>query len=159
MSNYTTTCDSPIGELRIVVDEHGTLLQIGFQRSRDQRLDAQPSPKHCAHVVKQLREYFSGTRTRFDLRLAPVGTDFQQQAWRQLGRIPYGATISYQEQSRRIGKPAAMRAVGAANGRNPIPIVVPCHRVIGKNGSLTGFGGGLPCKRWLLEHEQKHLRG
>jgi methylated-DNA-[protein]-cysteine S-methyltransferase len=157
--NYTTTCDSPIGELRIVVDGRGTLLQIEFPNGRSQpAAAAEPSQKHCAHVVKQLREYFAGKRTRFELRLAPAGTDFQQQAWRQLARIPYGATISYQEQSRRIGKPTAMRAVGAANGRNPIPIVVPCHRVIGKNGSLTGFGGGLPCKRWLLEHEQKHQR-
>ena len=101
----------------------------------------------------QLGDYFAGRITTFDLPLGPTGTPFQTQVWRALREIPFGETISYGELARRIGDPKAMRAVGAANGRNPIPIIVPCHRVIGANGSLTGFGGGIERKRWLLAHE------
>lgn len=101
----------------------------------------------------QLEEYFAGTRKQFDLPLAPQGTLFQQEVWHTLATIPYGQTISYAQLAQRIGKPTAMRAVGAANGRNPLPIVLPCHRVIGADGSLTGFGGGLPTKQFLLELE------
>jgi methylated-DNA-[protein]-cysteine S-methyltransferase len=101
----------------------------------------------------QLEEYFSGNRKQFDLPLAPQGTPFQQEVWHTLATIPYGETISYAQLAQRIGKPTAMRAVGAANGRNPLPIVLPCHRVIGADGSLTGFGGGLPTKQFLLELE------
>jgi methylated-DNA-[protein]-cysteine S-methyltransferase len=102
---------------------------------------------------RQLEAYFDGTRREFDLPLAPRGTQFQLAVWQSLRGIPYGDTISYAQLAQRIGKPNAMRAVGAANGRNPLPIVVPCHRVIGANGDLTGFGGGLPTKRFLLELE------
>ena len=105
--------------------------------------------KTCA----QLTEYFAGTRTTFDLPLEFSGTDFQLQVWQMLRAIPYGTTTSYGELARRLGDPTASRAVGAANGQNPIPVIVPCHRVIGANGDLTGFGGGLDRKRWLLEHE------
>lgn len=103
---------------------------------------------------RQLEEYFAGDRLDFDLPLDPVGTPFQMQVWQTLRGIPYGSTISYGEQAKRLGDPNKARAVGAANGRNPISIVVPCHRVVGANGSLTGFGGGLDAKAWLLDHER-----
>ena len=106
-------------------------------------------------AAAQLTEYFAGNRTAFDLPLDLVGTQFQTEAWHALAGVPYGTTVSYGEQARRLGRPAAVRAVGAANGRNPVPIVLPCHRIIGADGSLTGFGGGLDTKRWLLDHEQQ----
>lgn len=111
--------------------------------------DAQP----FAAVIAQLDEYFAGARRKFDLPLAPRGTPFQQKVWRELRKIPYGRTITYATLAHRAGNDAACRAVGAANGRNPLPIVVPCHRVIGADGSLTGFGGGLDAKRALLKLE------
>jgi methylated-DNA-[protein]-cysteine S-methyltransferase len=104
-------------------------------------------------AVAQLREYFAGARHEFDLPLDPVGTEFQQQAWQVLRSIPYGETISYGEQARRLGDVNKSRAAGAANGRNPISIIVPCHRVVGSTGKLTGFAGGLDTKAWLLHHE------
>ena len=104
-------------------------------------------------VEAQLIEYFAGKRTTFDLPLEPSGTDFQLSVWELLRGIPYGVTTSYGELARRLGDPKATRAVGAANGANPIPIIVPCHRVVGSKGELTGFGGGIERKRWLLEHE------
>lgn len=167
MTTYTTTLPTPIGTLRIAVDDRGTLLRLdlplqdGNQKGRAtkaQRGEIEDE-KPCAHVIRQLEEYFAGARTQFDLKLGVAGTEFQQQAWRALQKIPFGKTKSYQEQAQKIGKPRAVRAIGAANGRNPIPIVVPCHRVIGKDGSLTGFGGGIDRKRWLLEHEQRVLAG
>jgi len=108
-----------------------------------------------AEVCEQLTEYFAGRLQEFDIRLAPAGTDFQKRVWQELCRIPFGASISYGELARRIEKPAASRAVGRANGQNPISIIVPCHRVIGANGTLTGYGGGLERKKWLLEHEAR----
>jgi methylated-DNA-[protein]-cysteine S-methyltransferase len=105
-------------------------------------------------VRDQLRAYFEGELHEFELPLRMKGTDFQRRVWKELMNIPFGMTISYAEQARRIGRPGAARAVGAANGRNPISIVVPCHRVIGANGTLTGYGGGLDRKQWLLEHEE-----
>lgn len=104
-------------------------------------------------AFEQLDAYFAGDRTRFDLPMRPAGTPFQRMAWDALLSIPFGTTISYAEQARRIGRPGASRAIGAANGRNPIAIVIPCHRVIGASGTLTGYGGGLPMKQWLLDHE------
>src|SRR5205085_12570568 len=106
-----------------------------------------------ADVAAQLHEYFRGERRAFDLALAPRGTEFQQDVWHALQRIPYGETRAYADVAREIGRPAAVRAVGAANGANPIPIAIPCHRVVGSNGSLTGFGGGIETKRWLLALE------
>lgn len=106
-----------------------------------------------ARTAKQLAEYFAGKRTSFDLQLAPEGTAFQRRVWDALLEIPFGATRSYGDIAQRIGRPAASRAVGAANGRNPIAIIIPCHRVIGSTGALTGFGGGLPAKTFLLTHE------
>lgn len=148
--------DTPIGTLRLVADREG-LREIWFEHERHPK-QAQSdwvrteAPLRMARM--QLDEYFAGERQHFELPLHPVGTAFQLAVWQELRRIPYGTTISYGELARRIGKPQAVRAVGAANGRNPLPIVVPCHRVIGADGSLTGFGGGLPIKRHLLDLEQ-----
>ena len=111
-----------------------------------------------ARVRRQLTEYFEGTRTTFDLPLDAAGSAFERRVWDLLRTVPYGATTSYGELARRLGDPRATRAVGAANGKNPIPIIVPCHRVVGARGELTGFGGGLDRKRWLLEHEGALLR-
>jgi methylated-DNA-[protein]-cysteine S-methyltransferase len=150
------TIDSPVGPLFLAADDSG-LRAIEFasnrhpvKRGEDWREGDHPL---LDRAEAQLREYFAGTRTTFDLPLAPHGTDFQQAVWAALEAIPYGETWSYAQLATRIGKPAAMRAVGAANGRNPLPIVRPCHRVIGADGSLTGFGGGLPTKQFLLDLE------
>jgi methylated-DNA-[protein]-cysteine S-methyltransferase len=116
--------------------------------------DAAAAP--LAAAIRQLSEYFAGSRRVFDLPLRMQGTLFQQRVWRQLAEIPYGTTWSYGELAKRIDNPSASRAVGLANGRNPISILVPCHRVIGADGSLTGYGGGLDRKRWLLAHEGLH---
>jgi len=152
---------TPIGQLLLVADVQG-LREVWFETGR-QRKSPDPAWTHAAKPLaearRQLEEYFAGERTRFDLALHPIGTPFQLAVWEELGRIPYGVTISYGELARRIGQPAAMRAVGAANGRNPLPIILPCHRVIGSNGSLTGFGGGLPTKRFLLSMEDRIVHG
>ncbi|MCQ6262806.1 methylated-DNA--[protein]-cysteine S-methyltransferase [Alcanivorax sp. MM125-6] len=108
---------------------------------------------------EQLAAYFAGQLREFELPLAPRGSDFQQSVWRALAEIPYGETESYGELARRLGNPGASRAVGLANGRNPLGIIVPCHRVIGANGTLTGYGGGLERKQWLLDHERRHAGG
>jgi methylated-DNA-[protein]-cysteine S-methyltransferase len=157
VSTYSTVTPSPIGELQIVVDEHDRLVAIGLPGHHRAMPEAVANARRCAHVVVQLREYFAGMRTKFELQVAAAGTDFQRRAWRTLQSIPFGATASYQEQATRAGNPRAVRAIGAANGKNPVPIVVPCHRVIGKDGSLTGFGGGLATKQWLLQHEARVL--
>lgn len=165
MPNYTTSIPSPVGPLRIAVNERGAVTRIemtpagsiGRTKAAAARRDEVEDRKKCAHVVAQLEQYFAGERTEFDLEVAASGTEFQQKAWRALRRIPYGRTRSYQEQAVKVGNPKAMRAVGAANGRNPVPIVVPCHRVLGKDGSLTGFSSGTDKKQWLLEHEQRVL--
>jgi methylated-DNA-[protein]-cysteine S-methyltransferase len=147
--------ETPVGPLLVAADEAG-LRRIHFQ-SGQERLRPDPSwerdPAPFRTLARQLAEYFARGRRTFDLPLAPAGTPFQLATWRALSTIPYGETISYAELARRVGRPAASRAVGAANGKNPLPIVVPCHRVIGKDGSLTGFGGGLETKRALLELE------
>jgi methylated-DNA-[protein]-cysteine S-methyltransferase len=114
--------------------------------------------ERLGEAVRQLRAYFAGELQAFDLPLAPQGTPFQLAVWKHLCEIPYGETISYGELARRIGNPNASRAVGLANGSNPIPIVIPCHRVIGSNGKLTGYGGGLPIKEKLLGLERRQLR-
>lgn len=150
-----TTMDSPIGELLLLGDGEA-LRGLYMQEGRTAvavRRDWERSDEPFDEVRTQLAEYFEGRRTTFDLPLTMAGNDFERRAWRALQEIPYGETISYGEQARRIGAPAAARAVGTANGRNPISIVVPCHRVIGANGSLTGYGGGLERKRTLLDLE------
>lgn len=146
---------SPIGDL-ILVEESGALLEIGFtsgKRSAALLHGAIENRAPFAEIIRQLDQYFSGHRREFDLKLAPQGTAFQQSVWQALMKIPFGQAVSYSDIAQRIGKPNAVRAVGLANGRNPIPIIIPCHRVIGKNGSLTGYGGGLPTKRQLLALE------
>lgn len=152
---YTQMIEAPFGPLQCAVNEAGEVVSIDFVASRGPRplAGAVVDPRRLEQLGRQLREFFDGSRKEFDLPLSPKGTEFQKRVWTELRRIPFGATRSYQEIAVAIGRPAATRAVGAANGSNPIPIVVPCHRVIGANGSLTGFGGGLPVKRWLLEHE------
>lgn len=150
--------ETPIGTLLIAGDEEA-VRRIDFPKhgkaSRPQRGWTESSRGPVGEAVKQLREYFAGGRAEFDLPLAPEGTAFQRTVWRRLQDIPYGETISYGELARRVGNPKASRAVGAANGRNPLPIVIPCHRVIGANGKLTGFGGGLPTKEALLALERQ----
>ncbi|HSX63253.1 MAG TPA: methylated-DNA--[protein]-cysteine S-methyltransferase [Pseudoxanthomonas sp.] len=148
--------ESPVGPLLLAADDHGLrLIEFHSPRHPMAKLDQWREGDHpllqAAH--SQLDEYFAGEREDFDLPLAPQGTDFQQKVWYMLASIPYGQTISYAQLAQRVGKPTAMRAVGAANGRNPLPIVLPCHRVIGADGSLTGFGGGLPTKHYLLKLE------
>lgn len=148
--------DSPVGRLLVAADDAG-VRAIAFQANRHPVARAAGWREGHHPLIElarqQLDEYFAGARRTFDLPLAPEGTDFQQAVWLALAEIPYGRTISYAELARRVARPSAVRAVGAANGRNPLPIVLPCHRVIGTNGDLTGFGGGLPTKRFLLELE------
>jgi methylated-DNA-[protein]-cysteine S-methyltransferase len=147
--------ETAIGPLLAVADDAG-LRRIHFpEKGRARRPDPgwTRDPRPFARLREQLAEYFAGRRRTFSLDLAPAGTAFQRATWAALTRIPYGETISYGELARRVGRPNASRAVGAANGANPLPILVPCHRVIGADGSLTGFGGGLPVKRALLELE------
>jgi len=146
--------ETPIGSLYAAVDEEGRLSTLSFHEPID--FGERPASKSDP-VARQLAEYFSGKRTTFDLPLAPRGTPFQLDVWNALREIAYGDTISYAELARRIGKPSAVRAVGAANGANPIPVIIPCHRVIGSNGTLTGYGGGIERKQWLLAHEGRRL--
>jgi methylated-DNA-[protein]-cysteine S-methyltransferase len=153
--NYSYV-DTPIGKLLVAGDDEAVRC-IAFARNGTPR---QPEPDWresargpVGEAVRQLGEYFGGRRTTFDLPLAPAGTVFQRKVWRRMQEIPFGQTISYGELAKRIGSPKASRAVGAANRSNPIPIVIPCHRVIGSNGKLTGFGGGLPTKQALLALE------
>ena len=113
--------------------------------------------EHIRQAQKEITEYFAGTRKKFEVKLHTPGTDFQNQVWQELLQIPYGSTRSYQEQAEQIGNPKAVRAVARANGCNRVAIIIPCHRVIGKDGSLTGYAGGLERKRWLLEHEERQL--
>jgi methylated-DNA-[protein]-cysteine S-methyltransferase len=149
--------DSPIGRLLLRTDGAsltGLYMDVPGRpfpamNDSEEAANAVPLPE----AVRQLQEYFAGNRRNFDLPLHPDGTEFQQRVWRALTEIPYGETCSYGELARRIGNPNASRAVGLANGRNPISILVPCHRVIGADGSLTGYGGGLQRKQWLLAHE------
>ncbi len=142
--------DTPIGPLGLIASATG----LRGVRFNGRRLRPEGRSPVLADAARQLHAYFEGELVSFDLPLELEGSDFQQRCWRALATIPYGQTVSYGEQARRLGLgPDAARAVGAANGRNPLPIVLPCHRVIGADGSLTGFGGGLPAKRFLLEHE------
>ncbi|TQV68172.1 methylated-DNA--[protein]-cysteine S-methyltransferase [Exilibacterium tricleocarpae] len=147
--------ETPCGPLLIAGGDDG-LHFVEFQdgeRPRPIQADWEQQEKPLREAKKQLAAYFKGELKQFDLPLALLGTEFQRQVWEALQAIPYGETISYQTLAQRIGKPKAVRAVGAANGRNRLPVVIPCHRVIGSNGSLTGFAGGVPIKQWLLDHE------
>jgi methylated-DNA-[protein]-cysteine S-methyltransferase len=159
-TRFYTQIESPLGPLLLAADEAG-LREILFVNGRH---PAQPESSWkedrvpLNETIRQLHAYFAGELETFDLQLAPEGTQFQLEVWRRLCDIPYGETISYGELAGRIGNPKASRAVGLANGSNPIPIVIPCHRVIGSNGKLTGYGGGLPIKEKLLALERRQLR-
>ncbi|WP_019675781.1 methylated-DNA--[protein]-cysteine S-methyltransferase [Arsukibacterium perlucidum] len=148
---FQQTIDSPLGPVQICADEHGICkINLGI---------ATPAPdlpsKLTERAASQLKQYFAGSLTQFSLPLAATGTAFQQQVWQALSQLSFGQTCSYADIAREIANPKAVRAVGAANSKNPIAIVVPCHRVIGSNGTLTGYAGGLDNKAWLLSHEQK----
>lgn len=153
MATDITYIDSPVGPLRISTD-HQYILRLDFCKPETKiPVDTKVS-KITQACIDQLNEYFSSQRTSFDLPLNPTGTNFQKQAWQALQKIPYGHTISYGEQAQKIGNLKAVRAIGHANSKNPIAIIVPCHRVIGKNGKLTGYAGELWRKEWLLNHEK-----
>ena len=156
----STVIDTPVGALTIVAGDDGVraILWPDDDPRRVRLAGTTNDPSHPVIVstVVQLAEYFDGERTEFDVPLDPVGTEFQRAAWTALRSIPYGTTVSYGEQAERMGDRRKARAVGAANGRNPISIVVPCHRVVGANGALTGFAGGTDTKAWLLAHERRH---
>ena len=141
--------DSPIGLIEIGGTSDG-ITSLFFVEERRPEIATNDA---CEEAVRQISEYFAGSRQEFDLPVTMEGTEFQRQVWQELQRIPFGQTVSYGDLARSIGKPSAVRAVGAANGDNPVSIIVPCHRVIGSNGGLTGYGGGLPRKQWLLKHE------
>ena len=155
-----TAMESPVGQLLLAGDAGGLRL-VHFATGRRPKVP-EPGWKHdpaaFALATRQLQAYFAGELKEFDLPLQLSGTEFQLRVWRELQKIPYGETISYGELAKRVGDPKLARAVGLANGANPIPIIVPCHRVVGSDGSLTGFGGGLPTKRRLLALESRQLK-
>ena len=156
---YYTTFESPVGPLLLAGDSNA-LRRVSFESSKllaTHQADWKQNRAAFAEVIRQLQAYFRGELKVFDVPLAMEGTEFQLRVWKALRAIPYGETISYAQLAERIGNPKAVRAVGLANGRNPIPIIVPCHRVVGSDGSLTGFGGGLSTKKKLLELENKQL--
>ena len=149
----TCTLETPLGIAKIIGDEDG-IASVSILNSNEQISDV--IPDELQDCVYQLRDYFEGEREYFSLKLNPKGTDFQKRVWRQLEKIPFGKTISYLELSKQLGDIKAIRAVANANGKNPFWIIVPCHRVIGSDGSLTGYAGGLSRKQWLLEHESPY---
>ena len=159
MRLFQDRMDSPVGTLTLVTSDDG-LRAVLWEDDDPFRVPLERATCDSAHRVivitrRQLAEYFGGGRRSFDMPIDPVGTTFQQDVWRALAQIPFGQTLSYGALAHKLGRPAAARAVGAANGRNPLSIVLPCHRVVGASGSLTGFAGGLPVKRWLLDHERR----
>ncbi|WP_430410767.1 methylated-DNA--[protein]-cysteine S-methyltransferase [Kordia sp.] len=152
MNTHTAYIKTPLGITRLVSEENG-ITEISVLDDVSDIFLTEFIPESLQDCVKQLHEYFEGTRTEFQLPFAPKGTVFQQKVWKALNEIPYGKTCSYLELSKRLGDVKAIRAVAAANGKNPLWIVTPCHRVIGSDGSLTGYAGGLWRKKWLLAHE------
>ena len=153
--NHFITYDSPIGKLRITEDETG-ITNIDFPDEQQHVPAEEKTTPLLEETVKQLTEYFAGKRTNFDISLHIKGTNFQHQVWQELLKIPYGEIRSYKQVAESAGNPKASRAVGLANNRNPIPILIPCHRVIGTNGSLVGYGGGLEIKKFLLDLEKNN---
>ncbi len=151
-----TEIPSPIGSLRLVAHE-GALIGLAMQPTRAPEAAWRRDDAAMRSFREQLQAYLAGELRRFTLPLAPRGTEFQQRVWQALTRLEFGETVSYGELARRVDQPGASRAVGSANNRNPIAIVVPCHRVVGADGRLVGFGGGLPRKQWLLRHEAELL--
>ena len=167
MTLHVTRFDTPLGEMLVAVGDDGAVRLLEFAGPRAEaslareaaarRAPVVDGADRCGDVIRQMDEYFRGERRSFDLRLDGRGTDFQRGVWAELVRIPYGATVSYRELAQRLGNPAAVRAVGRANGSNPISVIVPCHRVIGADGSLTGYGGGTDRKARLLALEGAQL--
>ncbi len=155
MTFYFDTFTSPVGEVIVVQDKQG-VRYVDFQdgpKPLPIRAEWQRNPAFCRQAREQLQAYFAGDLTQFELPLAPIGTDFQQRVWHVLAEVPYGHTCSYGDMAQRLNQPTAARAVGMANGRNPISIILPCHRVVGSNRKLTGYRGGLPIKTFLLTLE------
>ncbi len=151
---------TPIGSLEIVIEKN-KLLKVDFSDKKELTFN-EGDPEEVEifnQCQKQLNEYFAGKRFSFDLPIELIGTGFQKQVWSQLTKISYGKTISYRDLAIQLGDPLCIRAAASANGKNPLAVIIPCHRVIGSNGSLTGYAGGLFRKKWLLEHEQKFQRG
>ena len=157
MRRYWDTIETPFGMFAAWVDEQGRLLRFAFRSGGAERVDpvAERNTAALVDVRRQVAEYSQGKRQTFEFALHAEGPQFDKRVWKALADIPFGQTTSYGAIARTIGQPDAARAVGAANGANPIALIVPCHRVIGSDGSLTGFGGGLPLKRKLLEHEAR----
>ena len=151
---FVTYCKSPLGQIKITANSNSiTSILFVFDNTEIEPENSNPVLEVCRN---QLAEYFTGKRKEFDVKLSQVGTEFQQDVWNQLFNIPFGETVSYDFIARKLGRPRSIRAVGAANGRNQISIIVPCHRVIGSDGNLTGYAGGLWRKKWLLNHEAKY---
>jgi methylated-DNA-[protein]-cysteine S-methyltransferase len=155
--HYWSVIESPFQPFAAWVDEEGRVLRFNLRATGAAQVDleAANNPRKLAHVQRQVNEYSQGKRREFDLELRAEGPEFSRKVWAALLEIPFGATTSYGVIAKRVGSPGAARAVGAANGANPIALIVPCHRVIGADGSLTGYGGGLPLKRKLLDHEAR----
>jgi methylated-DNA-[protein]-cysteine S-methyltransferase len=157
-SFYTTTMESPVGPLLLTSDgTYLTGLYVNKNKQPQTRYEA-ATAQPFLQAITQLQEYFAGKRTKFDLPLAPEGTEFQQRVWHALQTIPYGQTASYRDIAGIIANNSAFRAVGNANGKNPICIIIPCHRIIAADGTIGGYSSGLEMKRWLLKHEQAHYR-
>jgi methylated-DNA-[protein]-cysteine S-methyltransferase len=159
---WSGTLKAPFGRIVVVASDRGVHNVMFDPDDLPRSLEGctvieKPSHPVVAETLRQLREYFAGTRTSFDVKLDLDGTEFQIAAWKALAKVKFGRTASYAQQATSIGRPTATRAVGAANGKNPVAIILPCHRIVGANGSLTGFAGGLDTKKWLLDHEQKVL--
>ena len=155
MKSQTAFLESPLGPLKITGTDKG-VESVGFI---DEIPENMPTDSSLALAVKQLKEYFEGSRKEFQIPLNPEGTSFQKKVWKLLETIPFGSTRSYQEMANALGDPKVIRAAASANGKNPIAIIIPCHRVIGSDGSLTGYAGGLHRKKWLLEHENPVKQG
>jgi methylated-DNA-[protein]-cysteine S-methyltransferase len=143
--------DTPVGPIEVWVNEDGAVIRVSF--AEDDAMAGESNNDVCAAALRQLNEYFNDERHSFDLELDPEGSDFEKQVWTELQQIPFCTTTTYGEIARKLGDPGASRAVGLANARNPIAIIIPCHRVIGADGELTGYAGGIHRKRWLLAHE------
>jgi methylated-DNA-[protein]-cysteine S-methyltransferase len=154
-TTYYATMPSPVGELLLTASDAGLTGIYLPGEGLEPELDWERDPQRFEDCRRQLEEYFAGERVAFSLPLAAPGTPFQHEVWKELLRIEFGTTISYTELARRVGRPNSHRAVGGANGRNPICIVVPCHRVVGSDGSLTGYSAGIDSKRWLLDFERE----
>lgn len=153
----TATIDSPLGKLEIYGDDSG-IESIIFLNSEEIEI-SKTIPQELQETVSQLNQYFRGERREFSMKLCPKGTDFQLRVWKELEKIPYGKTVSYQQIANQLGNPKVIRAAASANGKNPIPLIIPCHSVVGKNGSLTGYSGGLQWKKLLLDlesHTEQH---